>query len=796
MSNSSKRDIKKPLIWFWSIFGGMVLLVVVFFALLSYGVLGFMPTFDDLENPKNSLATDIISADGVTIGKFFAENRSQVSFEDMSHHVVDALIATEDERYYTHSGIDIRGLGRVLFKTVLLQQSESGGGSTITQQLAKMLFHGKALSTMDRALQKLKEWIIAVKLERSYTKEEIIALYLNRVEFIYDAYGIESAAWTFFGVSVKELKIEQAAMLVGMLKNPSLFNPIRREEKTLTRRNVVLGQMLKQRYINTAEYDSLSALPLGLNFHRADHKDGLAPYFREYLREMLTAKKPVRSEYKDWQKQKYIEDSIKWVENPLYGWIQKNPKADGTEYNIYRDGLKIHTTIDSRMQRYAEEAMTEHLGFELQPKFFRTKKGATRAPYSSDITSEQYESLINRAIKNSDRYRIMKRNGASDAEINKAMREPVETKVFTWSGEKDTIMTPVDSILYHKHFLRAGMMSVNPDNGHIKVYVGGPNFKYFMYDMVSQGKRQVGSTIKPFVYALAMREGHTPCDLVPNSPQTFLLADGTTWTPRNAGDARAGEMVSLKWGLANSNNNVTAWVMKQYSPEAVANIIHDIGIKSHVEPVYSLCLGTSDVSLYEMVGAYATFVNEGVHIDPIAVTSIEDRYGNVIANISPKEREAIDEQTAYLMVNLLEGVVNQGTGRRLRGPAYKLTSKMGGKTGTTQNHSDGWFMSVLPNLVTGVWVGGEERAIHFDSMSLGQASNMAIPIFGRFLLKVYDDPKIESVRPTDEFKAPVTLGYSLDCSDRDINADEDETYVNSIEDVPSSANDDPNLFDF
>ena len=357
-------------------------------------------------------------------------------------------------------------------------------------------------------------------------------------------------------------------------------------------------------------------------------------------------------------------------------------------------------------------------------------------------------------------------------------------------------MTPVDSILYHKHFLRAGMMSVNPDNGHIKVYVGGPNFKYFMYDMVSQGKRQVGSTIKPFVYALAMREGHTPCDLVPNSPQTFLLADGTTWTPRNAGDARAGEMVSLKWGLANSNNNVTAWVMKQYSPEAVANIIHDIGIKSHVEPVYSLCLGTSDVSLYEMVGAYATFVNEGVHIDPIAVTSIEDRYGNVIANISPKEREAIDEQTAYLMVNLLEGVVNQGTGRRLRGPAYKLTSKMGGKTGTTQNHSDGWFMSVLPNLVTGVWVGGEERAIHFDSMSLGQASNMAIPIFGRFLLKVYDDPKIESVRPTDEFKAPVTLGYSLDCSDRDINADEDETYVNSIEDVPSSANDDPNLFDF
>lgn len=791
-----KESIKKPLIWFWSIFGCGVLLVVVFFTLLSYGVLGFMPTFEDLENPKNSLATDIVSADGVTIGKFFSENRSQITFDDLSPHIVNALISTEDERYYSHSGIDVRGLARVLVKTVVLQQSESGGGSTITQQLAKMLFHGRATSSLDRALQKLKEWIIAVKLERSYTKEEIMALYLNRVEFIYDAYGIESAAWTFFGVSVSDLKIEQAAMLVGMLKNPSLFNPIRREERTLGRRNVVLGQMLKQRHINTTQYDSLCALPLGLNFHRADHKDGLAPYFREYLRELLTAKKPEKSNYASWQTQKYFEDSVSWMENPLYGWIEKNPKADGSFYDIYRDGLTIHTTLDSHMQRYAEESMKEHLGFELQPKFFRTKKGAARAPYSSDITKEQYDAMLNRAIKNSDRYRIMKRNGASDAQIDKAMRTLVETKVFTWSGEVDTVMTPIDSILYHKHFLRAGMMSVNPHNGHIKVYVGGPNFKYFMYDMVSQGKRQVGSTIKPFVYALAMREGHTPCDLVPNSPQTFLLADGTTWTPRNSGDARAGEMVSLKWGLANSNNNVTAWVMKQYSPEAVANIIHDIGIKSHVEPVYSLCLGTSDVSLFEMVGAYATFVNKGVHIDPIAVTHIEDRYGNVVARFSPKEREAIDEETAYLMVNLLEGVVNQGTGRRLRGPAYKLTNKMGGKTGTTQNHSDGWFMSVMPNLVSGVWVGGEERAIHFDSMSLGQASNMAVPIFGRFVLKVFDDVNITSVRPTDTFSVPATFGYSLDCSDKDINADEDETYVGSIDDMPSDANDEPSIFDF
>lgn len=791
-----KESIKKPLIWFWSIFGFFILLVVMFFVLISYGVLGFMPTFEDLENPKNSLATNVISSDGATLGKFFVENRSQVAYEDLSQHLVKALIATEDERYYEHSGIDIYGLGRVFFKTLILQQSESGGGSTISQQLAKLLFHDRAQSKWERATQKLKEWIIAVKLERAYTKEEIISLYLNRVAFIYDAYGIESAAWTFFGVSVNDLKIEQAAMLVGMLKNPSRYNPIRREERVIGRRNVVLGQMLKQRYINTEQFDSLKALPLGLNFQRADHKTGPAPYFREFLRNSMMAKKPERANYESWQAQKYVEDSINWYENPFYGWIAKNPKADGSHYDIYRDGLKIYTTIDSRMQAHAEQAMTEHLGFELQPKFFNSKRHATRAPYSSDITEEQFETMMNRAIRNTDRYRIMKRNGMSSEEINKAMHTPVETRAFTWSGEKDTVMTPYDSIIYHKHFLRAGMMSVDPHNGHIKVYIGGPNFKYFMYDMVSQGKRQVGSTIKPFVYALAMREGHTPCDLVPNSPQTFLLADGTTWTPRNAGDARAGEMVSLKWGLANSNNNVTAWVMKQYSPEAVANIIHDIGIKSHVEPVYSLCLGTSDVSLYEMVGAYSTFVNKGVHIAPVAVTHIEDRYGNVIARFTPNEREAIDEETAYLMVNLLEGVVNQGTGRRLRGPAYQFTNKMGGKTGTTQNHSDGWFMSVLPNLVTGVWVGGEERAIHFDSMSLGQASNMAIPIFGRFLKKVYADATITNIRPTDEFEEPSTFGYSLDCSDENINADEDETYVGSIDDMPTSANEDPNVFDF
>ena len=793
-----KAEYKKPLIWFWSIYGFCVLAVAIFFILLSYGVLGFMPTFEDLENPKSSLASDVISEDGVTFGKFYVENRSQVEFEDLSPYLVNALISTEDERFYDHAGIDFRGLLRVLVKTAILQQ-DAGGGSTITQQMAKLLFHADkehlAQTKWERYTQKIKEWVIAVKLERSYTKEEIITMYLNRVAFIYDAYGIESAAWTFFGVSAADLKAEQAAMLVGMLQNPSLYNPLRREELVTNRRNVVLGQMLKLRHLNNAQFDSLRTLPLGLEYQRSDHKEGLAPYFREYIRLMLTAQKPKKENYASWQAQKYLEDSIQWQTNPAYGWIAKNPKADGSLYNIYRDGLKVYTTLDSRMQRHAEEAMKEHLGFELQPQFFRSKKGHKYAPYSSDITKEQYDAMIGRAIKNSDRYRALKKAGFSDADIDKNMHTAVETKVFTWKGERDTVMTPYDSVVYHKHFLRASMMSVDPHNGHIKVYIGGPSFKYFMYDMATQGKRQVGSTIKPFVYCQAMKDGHTPCDLAPNVPQTFLLADGTTWTPRNAGDARAGEMVSLKWGLANSNNNVTAWVMKQYSPYAVAELIKDIGIRSHIDPVYSLCLGTSEVSLYEMVGAYSTFVNKGVHIDPIAITRIEDKYGNVIGSFGALEREAIDEETAYLMINLLEGVVNQGTGRRLRGPAYKLTNQMGGKTGTTQNMSDGWFMSVMPNLVTGVWVGGEERAIHFDSMNIGQASNVAVPIFGRFVLKLFDDKNITSVSPTDVFERPETFSYSLDCSDKNINADEGNESLD-VEDMPTDANEEPSIFEF
>ncbi len=775
-----KPEFKPYVIGFWSVFGVGVLGVIVFFLLLSQGALGYMPSFADLENPKSNIATEIISADGKPIGRFYVENRSYVDFENLSPHLVHALVATEDERFYSHSGIDVRSLFRVLVKTVMTGDESSGGGSTITQQLAKMLFHEKAHSMSERMVQKLNEWVIAVKLERSYTKDEIIAMYLNKVGFVYDAYGIESAAYTFFGVKAKDLKIEQAAMLVGMLKNPALFNPVRRPEKVTARRNVVLGQMLKQRYISTAQYDSLRALPLDVSkFRRQDHKDGTAPYFREFLRMQLKAHKPERKDYASWQGQEFIDDSIQWVTNPLFGWIDKNPKADGSLYDIYRDGLKIFTTIDSRMQAYAEAAVEEHIGHNLQPLFFKSKKGAKFAPYSNDITEDQFNAMIGRALKNSERWRALKASGMADGEIMKKMHEAVETRVFDWDAkglERDTVMTPYDSVVYHKHFLRCAFMAMDPSTGGVRAYVGGPNFRYFQYDMVNKGRRQVGSTIKPFVYTTIFRDGHTPCDLVPNSPQTFTVpAEGggtKTWTPRNAGDARLGEMVSLKWGLANSNNNVTGWAMKQTSPEQVASLIHALGVESPIDPVPSLFLGTSDVKLSEMVGAYGTYVNKGVHIDPIYVTEIQDRYGNVVGRFGRREREVIDEQTAFMMISLLQGVVDQGTARRLRGPSYRLTCQMGGKTGTTQNQSDGWFMAVMPHLVAGVWVGGEERGIHFNSMSIGQASNAAIPVFGRFILKVFDDASVMDVRPEDVFDRPQVINFSLDCSDKGVNADE------------------------
>ena len=805
-----KPEYKPYVIGFWAIYGAIVLAVVIFFLLLSQGVLGYMPSFAELENPKSNIATEVISADGKPIGRFYIENRSYVDYESLSPYLVKALIATEHERFYSHSGIDTRSLFRVFFKTVVLRQKNSGGGSTITQQLAKMLFHERAQNVSERFIQKLNEWVIAVKLERSYTKNEIMTMYLNKVGYVYDAYGIESAAYTFFGVKAKDLKIEQAAVLVGMLKNPALYNPLRRNELVKQRRNTVFSQMLKQRYISMSQCDSLSKLDVDMsNFRRPDHKDGSAPYFREFLRTQLTARKPVRSAYASWQTQEFIDDSTQWATNPLYGWIEKNPKADGSPYDLYRDGLKIFTTIDSRMQNYAEQAVTEHIGHNLQPQFFAGKKGSKFAPYSNDITKEQFDAMVGRALRQSERWRALKASGFNDDQIMKAMREKIETRVFDWNSSapdlgRDTVMSPYDSVIYHKHFLRCSFMAMDPRSGAVKAYVGGPNFRYFQYDMATKGRRQVGSTIKPFVYTTIFRDGHTPCDLVPNVPQTFTVpAEGnttTTWTPRNAGDARLGEMVSLKWGLANSNNNVTGWAMKQTSPEQVANLIRALGVESKIDPVPSLFLGTSDVKLSEMVGAYGTYVNKGVHIDPVYVTEIHDRYGNVIARFGKREREVIDEQTAYMMISLLQGVVDQGTARRLRGPAYRLTCQLGGKTGTTQNQSDGWFMAVMPHLVAGVWVGGEERGIHFNSMSIGQASNAAIPVFGRFILKVFDDPSIVDVRPEDLFEAPAVINFSLNCADKGVNADTNDTYApaEDVADTPADVSDcgESDIFNF
>ena len=761
--NVKNSRYNRYILWLWIVFAGGVSMVFILFLLISNGFLGFMPSFDELENPKSNIATEIYSSDQVLLSTFFIENRSPVEYKDISPNLISALVATEDVRFYDHSGIDARGLARVLFRTLLLQDQSSGGGSTITQQLAKLLFHERASSIWERAFQKFKEWVIAVKLERSYTKNEILAMYLNRAEFIYDAYGVKSAVKTFFDTTLDSIKLEEAAVIIGMLKNPALFNPHRRPELTQQRRNVVLGQMMKADFISTTEFDSLSQIPLQLRFNRADHKEGLAPYFREHLRLILNAPIPERKNYASWQNQKFIEDSIDWNTDPLYGWINKSLKPDGTKYNIYKDGLKIYTTIDSRMQKYAEEAIAEHLSQNLQPKFFIEKRGRTRAPFTKNISQKDYKRIIQMSMKNTERYRNLKKNGASTDSIKKVFDTKYPMEVFSWHGEIDTLMTPLDSIIYYKYFLRSSLLSIDPHNGHVKAYVGGANFKHFMFDMVTVGKRQIGSTIKPFVYTLGMQSGLTPCDMVPNIPQTFYLPTGKTWTPRNSGNKRAGEMVSLKWGLANSNNNITAWVMKQLKAQPLVDFIHGLGIKSPMDPVPAICLGTPDFNLYELTGAYCNFANKGVHIEPVIVTRIEDRYGNIISEFRTRKKEAINEETAYMMLNMLKAVVNKGTGIRLRSK-YQFTMEMGGKTGTTQNHSDGWFMGVTPNLVTGIWAGGEDRDIHFDNISLGQGANMALPSYALYMQKVYADEEI-GITIKDTFERPVNFDINMDCQD-------------------------------
>ena len=755
------RKYWKFLVIFWSVVLAGILSVVIFFWLISAGKLGFMPTFEELENPNNRFASEVYFADGPIMNRYFEkENRKYTEYREIPQTVIDALIATEDVRFYEHSGVDVRGLFRVA-KGLLTANTSAGGGSTISQQLAKMLFPRESdLNVFELAIRKFREWVIAVRLEKSYTKEEILTMYLNKYDFLNLAVGISSAADIYFQVPLDSLKTEQAAMLVGMAKNSSYYNPVRRPELTLNRRNVVLSQMYKYDKITREQFDSLKMLPLGLNFKRIDHKEGLATYFREYLRLFMTAGKPEKKNYK-WNKEQYTLDSLAWENNPLYGWCKKNLKVDGTHYDLYEDGLKIYTTLDSRMQKYAEDAVREHLSQDLQPLFDKEKVHKVNSPFSNDLTPEEIESTLNRSIQQSERYRQLKKAGMSHTQIRKTFDTPVEMQVFTWRGIRDTLMTPLDSIKHYKAFFRAGFMVMHPQTGHIKAYVGGPDYRYFMYDMVSVGRRQVGSTIKPILYTLAMQEGLGPCDKVPNIPQTFVLPDGSLWTPRG-GTKRKGEMVTLRWGLANSENNISGWVLKQFTPQAVAQMAHKMGIHSFIDPVPSIFLGTAEISVKEMVAAYAIYANKGVYHVPLPVYRIEDKYGNVLQEFRSDSREVITENTAYLMCNLLEGVVTEGTGVRLR-YKYKLMNPMGGKTGTTQSHSDGWFMGVTPDLVGGVWVGAEDRSIHFQHLANGQGASMALPIWAKFFQKAYADPTLKmNSRP---FEQPDGVDKRLDCEE-------------------------------
>lgn len=738
---------KKFLCWFWGIFAGGMLLVVLIFWMITKGWLGYLPPLDELQNPKNRFATEVFSSDMQSLGRFYRkENRVGVTYDQISPYMIEALIATEDVRFYDHTGVDVKGLTRAILKL-----GRAGGGSTITQQLAKQLWSPRANNIFERALQKPIEWVIATKLERLYSKEEILTMYLNQFDFLYNAVGVKSAAQVYFSTTPTNLKIEEAATLVGLCKNPALYNPIRRPERAVARRNTVLGQMCKYDYITPEVRDSLQALPIEIKYQSVDHKQGLAPYFREYLRNVLTAKQPKASNYPEWNQLQYEIDLKQWKENPLYGFCNKNHKPDGTPYDLYQDGLRIYTTIDSRMQQYAEEAVNEHIQ-ALQKDFYKEKKGKSYAPFSHDLSKEEIDGIMHRAMRQTDRYRAMKKDGKSETEIREAFNTPVEMRVFSYHGMIDTVMTPMDSIRWNKYFLRCGFMSMDPHTGAVKAYVGGPNFSQFQYDMVNTGRRQIGSTVKPYLYTLAMDEGMCPCDSTVNDSVTLIDGNGVRWTPRDTHVKNQGEMVTLNWGLQQSSNWITAYLMSLYTPEQLVRLMRSFGIEGQLDPVVSICLGPCEVSVKEMVDAYTTFPNKGIRVEPLYVTRIEDNNGNVLATFTPKTYEIISETTAYKMIYMLRNVMDHGTGVRAR-LRYGLKAPMGGKTGTSQNNSDGWFVGFTPSLVSGVWVGGEDRSIHFDRMALGQGANMALPIFALYMQKVYADPNL-GYDTTEQFDIP------------------------------------------
>lgn len=727
----------------WLVLGLLVGTTTLLFFLIWFGVVGYSPDIENLQNPISKSASLVYSEDGKVLGTYNADkaNRIPVSFSKLSPHLVHALVATEDVRFYEHSGIDFIALGRAIVKRGLLGHESAGGGSTITQQLAKQLYSAPASSSVERMLQKPIEWVTAIKLERNFTKEEIIALYLNYFDFLHGAVGIKTAANTYFNKEPKDLTVNEAALLIGLCKNPSLFNPVRYPERCKERRNVVLAQMVKAGYLSQAEGREYGAQPIELHFHRADHKDGVAVYFREYLRQYMMMERPERKNYPSWNYRQFVIDSIAFATDPLCGWCKKNTKKDGTFYNIYTDGLKIHTTIDYKMQQYAEESVYGHVARYLQPIFNKENKAKLNAPFTEDLTPAQVKQIMNRAVRQSERYRVMQESGCSAEEIERSFRTPVDMTVFTYHGDIDTVMTPLDSIRYYKSFLRAGFLSMDAHNGHVKAYVGGIDFEHFQYDMVMGGRRQVGSTIKPFLYSLAMENGASPCDRAPNVQQTYMVG-GKPWTPRNANRRRYGQMVTLKWGLAQSNNWISVYLMSRLNPRQFVNILHKFGINNpDIYPSMSLCLGPCEVSVGEMVSAYTTFANNGIRIAPMFVTKIEDNEGNVVAEFQPRMNEVISSASAYKMLVELMAVVDEGTAGRLRF-RYHIPGEIGGKTGTTNRNSDAWFMGFTPQLVSGVWVGGEDRDIHFDNMRMGQGATMALPIWAYFMKKVYRDQSL------------------------------------------------------
>jgi len=744
--------------WFWIAILGGTSAMILLFLLASWGVFGALPTFEELENPEHNLATEVISIDGKTLGKYFKENRTPVKYKDLPQNLINALVATEDERFFEHSGIDFRSTSRAILK-----MGKDGGGSTITQQLAKLLFHGEGSKNLpERILQKAKEYVIAIRLERQYTKNEILTMYLNRYDFINLAVGIRSASRIYFGKEPKELTVSESAMLVGMLKNASYYNPLRREQLVKRRRNVVLKQMTRSNFITKKLKDSLQNTELGLDVHRESHSDGSATYFREYLRSFMKT------------------------------WIKNNPKPDGTDYNLHRDGLKIYVTIDSRMQQHAEEAMAAHMS-NLQRIFFKEQKRNRTAPFY-DLDKKQIATTIEQAMKRSNRWKRMKKNGASIKEIKASFDEKTKMKIFSWKGDIDTIMSPKDSIRYYKHILRSGLLSIEPQTGHVKAWVGGINYKHFQFDAVKQQKRQVGSTFKPFVYATAINQLNlSPCDKFPNTLYTIpkeKYGSPKDWTPVNSGGKYGGEL-TLKQALAGSVNVITAKLIDMVHPKNVVSLAKRAGIKSEILAVPAIALGSVDLSLYEMVGAYATFANKGLQVEPMMLLKIEDKNGTVLEQFIPNSKEVLSEESAYVVINLLEGVTDAGSGIRLRtkwskypddvatGYPYEFSNSIAGKTGTTQNQSDGWFMGIVPNLATGVWVGGEDRATHFAGIARGQGASMALPIWALYYQKLYADSTLNVSK--EDFEKPENLSIEINCSDGD---DSGENLDEIIEEDP------------